>query len=121
VTVSDPRLAAIERAVRETALKLWAREQTVTEIVAKLTVVSEMPTEVTPREGIAALRRSRRDEMVADLVRHEREGRKRDAVMLVARDFAVDPLDDVEVDSLARKLRRWRVRIPDTVRLPSAK
>jgi hypothetical protein len=47
-------MAAIERAVRETALKLWARDQTVTEIVAKLTVVVDMPA-MTPREGIEFL------------------------------------------------------------------
>jgi hypothetical protein len=114
----DPRLAAIERVVRETALKLWARDQTVSEIVEKLTVVGEMPV-MTPREGVAAVRRSRREEMIAELIRREREGPKRGAVLKVARDFASDRHDDDEVQTLARNLRRWRERIPDVVRLPS--
>jgi hypothetical protein len=116
----DPRLAAIERVVRETALKLWARDQTVTEIVAKLTVVSEMPA-ITPREGVAAVRRSRREKMVGELIRREQEGPKRGAVLKVARNFASDRHDDDEVQNLARNLRRWRKRIPDIVRMPSPK
>ncbi len=43
-----------------------------------------------------------------ELVRHEQEGRGRAAAMLVARKFAGDPLDPIEVESIARKLRRWR-------------
>jgi hypothetical protein len=120
VTAPDPRLAAIERAVRETALKLWARDQTVTEIVAKLTVVGEMPV-ITPREGVAAVRQARRDEMVAELIRREQEGRGRGAVMRIARDFAIDKFDDGEVNNLARNLRRWRERFPDIVRIRSQK
>jgi hypothetical protein len=120
MTISDPRLAAIKRAVMETALKLWARDQTVTEIVAKLTVVSEMPA-ITPREGVAAVRRSRREKMVGELIRREQEGPRRGAVMKVARNFASDRHDDDEVKNLARNLRRWRERIPDIVRLPSPK
>ena len=120
MTISDPRLAAIKRAVMETALKLWARDQTVTEIVAKLTVVSEMPA-ITPREGVAAVRRSRREKMVGELIRREQEGPKRGAVLKVARNFASDRHDDDEVQNLARNLRRWRKRIPDIVRMPSPK
>jgi hypothetical protein len=120
MTISDPRLAAIKRAVMETALKLWARDQTVTEIVAKLTVVSEMPA-ITPREGVAAVRRSRREKMVGELIRREQEGPRRGAVMKVARNFASDRHDDDEVQTLARNLRRWRERIPDIVRMPSPK
>lgn len=120
MTAPDPRLAAIERAVRETALKLWARDQTVTEIVAKLTVVGEMPV-ITPREGVAAVRQARRDEMVAELIRREQEGRGRGAVMRIARDFAIDKFDDGEVNNLARNLRRWRERFPDIVRIRSQK
>ena len=120
MTISDPRLAAIKRAVMETALKLWARDQTVTEIVAKLTVVSEMPA-ITPREGVAAVRRSRREKMVGELIRREQEGPRRGAVMKVARNFASDRHDDDEVKNLARNLRRWRERIPDIVRMPPPK
>jgi hypothetical protein len=123
VTVSDPRLAAIERVVRETTLKLWARDQTVAEIVAKLTVVGEMLVDITPRDGAAAVRQSRRKAMLAELERIEQEGRGSAAAMLVARKFASDPLDPTEVESLATKLRRWRrekngqcpVSVPETI------
>jgi hypothetical protein len=122
MTVSDPRLAAIESAVRETALKLWARDQTVAEIVEKLTVVGAMPVD-TPRDGAAAVRESRRKAMLAELERIEQEGRGSAAAMLVARKFASDPLDPIEVESLATKLRRWRrekngqcpVSVPETI------
>src|ERR1039457_5340419 len=77
----DPRLAAIERVVRETALKLWARDQTVAEIVAKLTVVGAMPVDITPRDGAAAVRQSRRKAMLAELERIEQEGRGSAAAM----------------------------------------
>jgi hypothetical protein len=116
----DPRLAAIERVVRETALKLWALDQTVTEIVAKLTVVGEMPV-ITPREGVAAVRQSRREKIMAALARREQEGRRRDAVNWAARKFANDPDDDGEVKNLERSIRRWRERIPDIVRIPAQK
>jgi hypothetical protein len=117
MTAPDLRLAAIERAVRETALKLWARDQTVSEIVAKLTVVGEMPV-ITPREGVAAVRRSRRDEIMAAVARREREGHRRGTVKWAARKFANDP---GEVENLERSIRRWRERIPDIVRIPSQK
>jgi hypothetical protein len=107
---SDPRQAAVERAVKTAAMALLARDQTVAEVVAALTdaVAGEMPADVTPRETVAAVRQSRREKMVAELIRLEQEGRGRPAAMLVARKFASDPLDPIEVESLARKLRRWR-------------
>jgi hypothetical protein len=119
----DPRQASVERAVKAAALALLARDQTVAEVVAALTnaVVGDVPADITPRESVAAVRQSRREKMVAELIRLEQEGRGRPAAMLVARKFASDPRDPVEVESLARKLRRWRARIPDTVRLPSPK
>lgn len=117
--MTDARLTAIERAVREAALKLWARDDTVAEVVAKLTVVTEMPSIATPRECAVAARQSRREKMLAALGRHEQDGRGRDAAMRVARDFAVDREDSVEVESLARQLRRWRQKETDSVRLSS--
>lgn len=108
--MADPRQVAVERAVREAALALLARDQTVVEVVAALTkaVADDASAEMTPRESIAAARQSRQGKMVAELVRLEQEGRGRSAAMLVARRFANDPRDMVEVESLARKLRRWR-------------
>jgi hypothetical protein len=110
VTMSDPRRASVERAVKAAALALLARDQTVAEVVAALTnaVAGVVPADLTPRESVAAVRQSRREKMVSELIRLEREGRGRPAAMLVARKFAGDPLDPIEVESLARKLRRWR-------------
>src|SRR5258708_39993982 len=99
---SDPRhAAAVERAVRVAALALLSRDQTVAEVVAALTeaVAGEMPADVTPRETVAAVRQSRREKMVAELIRLEHEGRGRPAAMLVARKFAAEARDPVEVAS----------------------
>jgi hypothetical protein len=122
---SEPRQPAIERAVRTATLALLARDQTVAEVVAALTeaVADEVPADITPRESVAAVRKLRRDTMVSELIRLEQEGRGRLAAMLVARKFASDPLDPIEVESLATKLRRWRrekngqcpVSVPETI------
>jgi hypothetical protein len=111
VTRGDRRHAAVERAVRAAALALLARDQTVAEIVAALAdaVGADVPADnITPRESVAAVRQSRREQMVVELERLEQEGRGRPAAMLVARKFAAEARDPVEVASLARKLRRWR-------------
>lgn len=102
----------IERAVRAAALALMARKQTVEEVFASLAnaVATDTPAEITPRERVAAVRQSRREKMFAAVMRLEEQGRARAAPMLVARKFAADPHDPVEVASLARKLRRWRHR-----------
>jgi hypothetical protein len=107
--MTDPRQPVVENTIRAVALDLLARGQAVAEIVAALTTVAdEMPADITPREREAAAYQSRREKMVAELIRHEQEGRVRDAVMLVARDFARDRRDVVEVETNARNLRRWR-------------
>jgi hypothetical protein len=107
----DPILtAAIERAVRETALKLWKRGQTVTDIVAKLAAVTDMPDISTSREAGIAARAARRDEMLAAVMRYEQAGR-RDAVTRAARDFAVDKTDETEIESNAKSIRRWRSKL----------
>jgi hypothetical protein len=108
--MNDPRLAAIERAVMETALKLWARDDTVAEVVAKLTVVTEMPAIATPREAGIAARAARRNEMLAAVTKYEQAGR-RDAVTRAARDFAVDKFDETEIESNAKSIRRWRAKV----------
>jgi hypothetical protein len=122
---SDPRQPAIERAVKAAALALLARDLTIAEVVAALSdaVAGEMDSGVTPRESVAAVRQSKRERMVAELVRLEQDGRARASAMVVARKFASDPRDPVEVESLARKLRRWRcekngqcpVSVPETI------
>jgi len=109
----DPRQAAVERAVKSAALALLARDQTIAEVVAALTdaVAAISPADATPREGVAAVRQSRTRAMLAELDCLIQRGRGRAAPMLVARKFAADPHDTVEVASLARKLRRWRSKI----------
>src|ERR1700746_1193678 len=107
---SDPRQAAIKRAVWAVELGLLERELTVEEAVARLAKTNGIAGDQTPRERAAAARQSRREEMLAELTRREREGRGRDAVKLVARDYAGDRSDPIEIESLARKLRRWRAQ-----------
>lgn len=104
------RHAAIERAVKAAALALLSHDQTIAEVVATLAnaVAGEVPADVTAKESVAAVRQSRRDKMVAELIRLEQEGRGRPAATIVARRFATDPRDPTEVESLATKLRRWR-------------
>jgi hypothetical protein len=100
----------VERAVRSAALALLSRARSVAEVIATLASAVDAAASgaVTPRERAATARKARRDEMVAETVRLEGAGRGRTAVMSVARKFARDPLDPVEVESLARSLRRWR-------------
>jgi hypothetical protein len=86
---SDAQRAAIERAVKAAAL----RQLTVDEAVAAVTSAMAMPS---------------RETMLAEVFRLEQEGRRPSAVMLVARKYASDPTNPIAVDSLARKIRRWR-------------
>ena len=86
---NDPRQAAIERAVKVAAL----RQLTVAEAVAAVTSATAVPS---------------RETMLAEVFRLEQEGRGSSAVMLVARKYASDPTNPIAVDSLARKIRRWR-------------
>src|SRR5712671_618818 len=108
--MSDPRQVIVERAVRAAAMALWARESTVAEVVAALTdaVASIAPSDSTPREAVAALRQSRKQQMLDALARYQSQGRGRSAVMLVAREFAADKYDAVEVENHRRNLDRWR-------------
>jgi hypothetical protein len=106
MAASALRQANIQRAVNAIAEAILARDIHISEVVAVLTAANGNT--ATPRESVAAVRQTRREQMVADLERMELEGRGRAAVMLVARRFARDPLDPIEVDSLARNLRRWR-------------
>jgi len=73
----------------------------------------------TPREIAAAARQARRRQMLDELARLESAGRGREAASIVAKKFARDPLDPVELASLAHQLRRWRNET-DSVRLPPA-
>jgi hypothetical protein len=102
---STDRKSIIEQAVRAAAEALFARDQTVAQVLA---AVAEMVADGTPRERAAAVRESRREKMVVEVIRLEQEGRGREAPMLVARKNARDPRDPVEIASLARNIRRWR-------------
>jgi len=64
--------------------------------------------DATPRELAAAGRQAHRAEVVAEIMRLEKEGRGRDAVSIVVDDRVVDKRDRTEVESLSRKFRRWR-------------
>ena len=54
MNADDAQQAAIERAIREAALQLLERKQTVAEIFAKLANAIAMPADRTPRESAAA-------------------------------------------------------------------
>jgi hypothetical protein len=62
--------------------------------------------EETPREAAAAARQSRRERMLAEYWRLEPK-LWRSTATRVARKFARDPLDPIEVRNLATALRRW--------------
>jgi hypothetical protein len=108
-TPRDPRQVTIERHVRAAALALLARERTVVEVVAALaTAVGEMPVDLTPREVVAAGRRAYRARVVAEIERLEKQGRGRAAASIIARSYAADVRDPIEVETLTNKFRRWR-------------
>jgi hypothetical protein len=100
------RRADIERVVRLISGRMLERGLTVTQVVATLAAAGEEPREA------AAAHRDRRDEMMKELDRFEQEGRGRAAASLVARKF-VNRFDPTAVESLARKLRRWRSKKTD--------
>jgi hypothetical protein len=115
------RLTDVQYALKAETLARLAREIGIGEALALIKAAKEVAEDETPtpRESAAAAHRSKRDEMVTELIRQEKEGRRRGAVMRIARDFASDPRDPIEVDTNARNLRRWREKIPDSVRLSS--
>ena len=114
--MNDPRLTAIEHAIRGAAKRLFSSGQTISEVVAVLAVAGEVP-DTTPRESAAAVREC----MVAELRRLEQQGRSRGAVALIAGKFASDPLDPIEVDTLKRNLRRWKNKICGHCPIPLSK
>jgi hypothetical protein len=115
------RLTDVQYALKAKALAQLAREIGIAEALAVISAAKAENETATPRESAAAACRSKRDEMVAELIHQEREGHRRGAVRRVARDFALDRRDPIEVESNARNLRRWRKKIPDSVRLSSPK
>ena len=122
--IGDPHQADVAHAVKVAALKQLAREIGIAEslaVVAAAVMGGTGDETATPRELTAAAHQVRRAEMLDELIRLEQKGCGRAGAMIVARKFARDKLDNVEVESLSRQLRRWREKIPDTVRLPSPK
>jgi hypothetical protein len=71
-------------------------------------VVADAAGGLTQREAASAARHARMEEMLGHIARLEATGKGRSACSLVARVYARDPFDPVEVESLARSLRRWR-------------
>jgi hypothetical protein len=123
---SDPRQAAVERAVKAAALALLSREIGISEALAAVAAAmggtkGEKGEAATPREFAAAMRRDHRASIVAEIVRLENEGRGRAAAMILARANAADPRDPVEIETLANRYRRWRrAEKRATARLPAA-
>lgn len=105
------RRAAVADAVLNAAEALLAHRVSVDDAVASVTMAiagADTCRESSPRERIAAARGLRRREMLEEISRIERSGKGRAAAMIVARTFAIDAHDPVEIESLARQLRRWR-------------
>jgi hypothetical protein len=106
----DPRLVAVEYAVKVKALAELAREIGISEALAVIAAAKGRTEDetVTPRELAEAGRQAYRAQVVADIARFEKEGRARDAVLIVARNNAADKHDPIEVETLTNKFRRWR-------------
>ncbi len=105
------RRAVVERAVGVIAQAVLADELTIADVVAALASAAVAgPVEISPRESVEAARLALRKRMLDELNRLENEGRGREATSRTARKFATNPLDPLAVESLARKLRRWRPR-----------
>jgi hypothetical protein len=94
-------LDAVERAI--------AAGLTPNQVIAALDRAVEAAADdgLTPRERQAAAGEARKGEMLAELERLRAGARARSAVMMVAKKFARDSLDPIEVASNARNLRRW--------------
>jgi hypothetical protein len=107
---NDPRLAAVEHAVKVKALAQLAREIGIGEALAVIAKAMDGTKDdaVTPRELASAGRKAHRAQVVADIARLEKEGRGRAAASIVARMHAADVGDPVEVETLTNKFRRWR-------------
>jgi hypothetical protein len=93
-------------AIRHTISALAAGLITQVEAFAAITSAVAAPADQTPRESAAAARQSRRERMLADYYRLQPTLGRATATR-VARKHANDPLDPVEVESLARLLRGW--------------
>lgn len=112
---ADPRQAAVEHALKVKALARLARE---IGIDVALKVIGAA-IDRTPREIAAGARRAFRDNIVAQILRLENEGRARSAVSIVVSEHVLDKNDLIEVESLRRKFQRWRDSEKRTcVRLP---
>lgn len=106
----DDRRAAVEAAVRTAAINVLSRSTAIGDAIAQVATALagvDVDLEATPRERIELARRARRAVMLAELDRLERSGHRRDAVGIVSRRYAVDPM---ERESLQRWLRRHRHR-----------
>ena len=106
---NDRLQAAVERAVRASASALLARQISVSEALASVAaVMGGDGTTATPRELVAVGRQEHRSQVIAQMMRLENEGRRRDAALIVARRYAADVRDPIEVETLKNKFRRWR-------------
>ena len=102
----------IERAIHSAAMVLVGRAASREEVDAAMTVALDaMPAQDPDQLREAALRvaAQRKESMLAEVSNLEAAGHRRDAVMIIARRHS-DPGDARAVDSLARKLRRWRTK-----------
>jgi len=109
--MSDPRRTAVERAVRTAAAALVSREIDISAALAVFAAAmrgngAEAVT-ATPREIAAAERLAHRARVVDEMVLLESQGRGRSAADIVARRYAADVKDPIEMETLKNKFRRW--------------
>src|SRR5258706_654595 len=126
LALDDPSRYSVERAVKSAALALLSREIGIGEALAAVAAAmgggtKDETTTATPRELAAASRQAHRAQVVAQIVRLEKE-RGRAAASIVARTHAADVHDPIEVETLTNKFRRWRrAERRASARLPSSK
>jgi hypothetical protein len=129
--LDDNRLAAVVGAAVRDAIAATTRDVPLGSAVATVTAAvvaaiggdgdamnasvarsPERPAERRRRENAAAM---------VEMDELERQGRRRDAAMIVARRTAINPHDPNEIEMLAQRLRRLRRNETNSVRLRSKK
>jgi hypothetical protein len=108
--MTDPRRTAVERAVRLAAAALVSREIDISAALAVFAAAMRSGAEAvtaTPREIAAAERLAHRARVVDEMVLLESQGRGTSAADIVARRYAADVNDPIEMETLKNKFRRW--------------
>lgn len=106
---SSARRTAVQHAIRAISAAQAELSLPIEQVFALLAAEANADgrNDSTPREATAAARLARREQMMDELRRRQQGGMRRGLAKSVARMFARDPLDPIEVESLRRQLHRW--------------